>query len=539
MYTPNDNPDKAHLVKVVKVIHELLGRVLQESRKTEARVALLQLEQQLVFSKGEQVDLRLRDNNRKLLYQGTLKRQGGQRDNREMQVFLLDHALLMVKPNTTLQQLYVYKRPIPLEFLVVEAQEESIDQNTFASAREPSNRDEYPINFTYLGRNGYVLTLWASSVQGREKWLEAIAKQQALVREAAMKFGTLSLTATFFNRWNKVNCAAPFADGHRIAYGTERGVYFSDTRHREEAPEHVLDLGNVVQVNVVIECELLVVLSERSVITVPLDALDARNPKAGLKRAKTVSSDASFFKLGTCLGRTLLCVVNTSAVASTIKVLEPIDQAAQSKSKLILKKLLPGGNDALKVFKEFDIPIGASSLHLLKTRLCLGYAEGFQVIDLGTSDMAPLLDPADRSLDLVQPGVRVNNTSPTAIYLIENEFLLCYNEFAFYVDKNGRRAPLYYPYVLAFEQTFIEVHNVTTSQLVQMIPGKDLHCLFADTPPSIAQSSANSKTRLLQLLEHRPNLFIAGLSEQSPYTRDEIIIVSDDNVMTVELALFS
>lgn len=43
---------------------------------------------------------------------------------------------------------------------------------------------------------------------------------------------------------------------------------------------------------------------------------------------------------------------------------------------------------------------------------------------------------------------------------------------------------LQYPYVIAFETTFVEVHHVETGHLVQIIPGTGISCLFADTPPS-------------------------------------------------------
>jgi len=43
---------------------------------------------------------------------------------------------------------------------------------------------------------------------------------------------------------------------------------------------------------------------------------------------------------------------------------------------------------------------------------------------------------------------------------------------------------LQYPYVIAFEPTFVEVHHVETGHLVQIIPGTGISCLFADTPPS-------------------------------------------------------
>lgn len=90
---------------------------------------------------------------------------------------------------------------------------------------------------------------------------------------------------------------------------------------------------------------------EGAVITFPLDALDPRDPSAGLKRAKRISAHTSFFKAGHCLNRTLVCVVKSSQLSSTIKVLEPIDYTSRGKSKPTFRKLLQGGNDTLRLFR--------------------------------------------------------------------------------------------------------------------------------------------------------------------------------------------
>jgi hypothetical protein len=86
-------------------------------------------------------------------------------------------------------------------------------------------------------------------------------------------------------------------------------------------------------------------------MTFPLDALDPSDPSAGLKKAKRISSHTSFFKAGVCLGRTLVCVVKSSALSTTIKTLEPLDQNQRSRNKPTFKKLLQGGNETLRVFK--------------------------------------------------------------------------------------------------------------------------------------------------------------------------------------------
>jgi hypothetical protein len=74
--------------------------------------------------------------------------------------------------------------------------------------------------------------------------------------------------------------------------------------------------------------------------------------------------------------------------------------------------------------QEFYIPTESSSVHFLKTKLCVGCTKGFEIVDLETLDMQGLLDPHDASLDFV---MKRDNVRPIAIYRIEEDFLLCYD----------------------------------------------------------------------------------------------------------------
>ncbi|KAG8723135.1 RHO1 GDP-GTP exchange protein 2 [Ceratobasidium sp. 395] len=67
----------------------------------------------------------------------------------------------------------------------------------------------------------------------------------------------------------------------------------------------------------------------------------------------------------------------------------------RGKNKPTFKKLSQGGNDTLKVFKEFYIPTESHSIYFLKTTLCVACTKGFEIVDLETL-------PADASLDLVK-----------------------------------------------------------------------------------------------------------------------------------------
>lgn len=96
----------------------------------------------------------------------------------------------------------------------------------------------------------------------------------------------------------------------------------------------------------------------------------------------------------------------------------------------------------------------SSSIHFLRTKLCVGCTKGFEIVDLETLDAQGLLDPNDTSLDFVQ---KRENVRPMAIFRVDSEFLLCYegsctvlgfismlttlpSDFAFYINKNGWRS---------------------------------------------------------------------------------------------------
>ncbi|KAF8449011.1 CNH domain-containing protein [Boletus edulis BED1] len=578
-HTHEDNPDKQTLAQAVTIIREFLAKVNVESGKTENRFNLLQLDQQLVYRPGEQVDLKLQDPSRELVYKGALNKRGGsQGDSGDLLVYLFDHALLMVKQKSKHEQYKVYRRPIPLELLFISAQSKEVvkrvsDRGAPYPPQIPIKVDgkgDFSITFVHLGRKFYQITLWASTFVSHRKWVDTISKQQELLRERSTAFDTTTVSEGFFLGSNRVNCAAPFANGRRIAFGTDDGVYLSDLREPNREPIKVLALLDVSQVDVLEEYQLLIVLSERQVITFPLEALDPMDPLAGLKRAKRISSHTSFFKAGICLGKTLVCVVKSSPLSSTIKTLEPIDQNIRGRSKPTFRKLLQGGNDTLKLFREFYIPVESSSIHFLKTRLCVGCSKGFEIVDLESLDTQSLLDPADGSLDVVR---KRENLRPMAIYRIDNEFLLCYDEFAFYVNRSGWRSrpnfmvhwegsptgfAMRYPYVLAFEPTFVEIRHVETGLVSQVIQGNNLRLLFADTPPSGTSTAnpqhnayyasqpyqSNPYHQVPPSIYGRPSLpgygppVATGYGQYPSYTqgdRDEILMVSDDRVLTLRL----
>ena len=246
----------------------------------------------------------------------------------------------------------------------------------------------------------------------------------------------------------------------------------------------------MTQIDVLEEYQLLLVLSQKSLLSYPLSALNPNEP-ALAKRPKKIQSHCNFFRTGICLGRHLVCCVKSSALSTTIKVFEPNDAMSKGKKQKGFK-MFNSGQDELKAFKEFYIPTESSSIHFLKSKLCVACARGFEVVSLETLETQSLLDQADTSLDFV---ARKENVRPIHIERLNGEFLLNYSEFSFFVNRNGWRArpdwridwegqpqsfSLSYPWILAFEPNFIEIRNIETNA-VHIVPHRNIRMLHTST----------------------------------------------------------
>lgn len=490
-YTPTTSPDREDLPRVIDMIKQFLSKVNAETGKSANSFHLAKLDQQLLFKPGEAVDLRLRDPMRELTFKGTLKRRAGpQSESSELQAFLFDHALVITKPKTINKQDFykVTRKPIPLELLVVTIYDElsvtgkgsqtrvrtttsklstgqRMENVMLTGAPKQDAKQGYALTLTRLGRNGYTLTLWASTYVARQKWMEHIESGQDALRARSNLFSAVPLLSEHFfqSASRRAVCAIPFDFGRRIIYGAHDGVYLSELREKARNPIKVLPLSNVTQVDILEEFQVLIVLADRTLHTFMLDQLDPQDPLGNLKRGRRIQGLVNFFRAGTCLGRTLVCLVKSSPMSnSTIRTLEPVEaqhqhqrgphalgnqpsylppahnaafpnagaglQQQPNKSKRpALQKLLqgpPGQSEALRVFKEFYVPMESKSVHFLKSKLCIAATKGFEVVDLETLDTQALLDPADPSLDFV---FRKENLKPMMIYRIHKEFLLCYD----------------------------------------------------------------------------------------------------------------
>lgn len=367
-YTKDDNPDKKDIPKAIGLIKDFLARVNAESGKAENHFNLLQLNQQLKWNPGEYTDLKLTEENRVILTKMNFKK--GPTDTSEVQVYLFDHAVLMCRTKTVnkREELRVYRKPIPLELLVIAEMDQVIPRLGIAkrpssslipgakssASSTPGQKDVYPITFRHLGKGAYELQLYATSVTQRKKFIELVEAQQSKLRERSSNFYTKTLLCEgFFNAQNRVNCLVPTDGGRKLIYGTDNGIYIADRWPKDKAtkPKRILDASQVSQIDTLEEYRLLLVLSNKTLTSYPFEALDANNQNPLATRPRKIQGHANFFKAGIGLGRHLVCSVKTSALSTTIKVYEPMDDLTKGKKKPAISKMFAGGQDTLKPFK--------------------------------------------------------------------------------------------------------------------------------------------------------------------------------------------
>lgn len=515
--TEPDNPDHKNIPEAIAKIREFLVDLNHESGRTENRFALAQLNRSLAFRFGEYVDLKLTDENRKLVYEGDMSKRPGEND---LHAYLFDHAILFVKNKATGKRdvQKVNSKPIPLELLRIRADDSpyvnkasssSLNASTSSFRKTSSNNrkpDTYPITFQHIGRRGGEITVYAPTFQARRSWIDEIHRQQDELKRKGDVYTQHVLQEGFFGTGvvPHLTCAQPFDGGRKLLYGNPHGIYLSDIVYEEgkriphaTKPELVVAMPNITQIDVLEVYGTVLFLSDKTIHSLSLDYLEERDAHANTRRAKHIASQCSFYEVAECAGRTLLTVVKSSSLSSNIRVLEPSDVRTLQQKRPPLRRLLSSNQAAqaegFKLFKPaVDVPSSMISVSYLRSHLCLGCSKGFELLDLNTLKIEELLDPADTSLDFV---IKRDSLRPISIYRINKEFLLNYSDFSFFINGNGWRSKpnwiiqwesspkqivLCYPYLIGFESGFIEIRTMNTD-LLCAIPGENIRFLHEST----------------------------------------------------------
>jgi hypothetical protein len=123
-------------------------------------------------------------------------------------------------------------QPIPLELLVFNTPDETYNAklsggggrtkqlmsrpsaNKSSTAAhvppKPESKHGFSITIVHLGKKGYSMQLWVDTYVSRKKWLEAIDKQQTILRERSCVFVADTITEGYFHGLRRISCVSPY-----------------------------------------------------------------------------------------------------------------------------------------------------------------------------------------------------------------------------------------------------------------------------------------------------------------------------------------
>ncbi|KAK6359863.1 hypothetical protein TWF696_000996 [Orbilia brochopaga] len=297
----------------------------------------------------------------------------------------------------------------------------------------------------------------------------------------------------------QINCATAFQTGmgygkQMVAIGTDAGVYISDYDNPRGWTKAINTIARVTQIAVLEDFSLFLVLADRTLIAYHLDVVV---PPAGgvpvsesAKRAPQKLSggkDVGFFATSRMKDRMLVFYKRKDGLHSTFKVLEPVFQKATERKSRFHRR---GTTEFFREFDEFYIPTECYGISLFHSSLSIHSSKGFEVMTLDKKQ--PWSIPELKAPHVQAIAARLGNQKPLGMFRLSDiEFLLCYEECGVYVNKHGdvsrsvimefvgkaKACAHYPPYVLLFDQDFVEIRNADNGRLRQVIAGRDARCL--------------------------------------------------------------
>ncbi|PVH14276.1 uncharacterized protein CXQ87_002404 [Candidozyma duobushaemuli] len=508
--TNESSPDYKNLVKAKEEIEKVLNKINIQTGESTDRHKIMVLHRLLGRQTLEdRFNFKLNYNNR-IIYQVTLSRK---RDNEKIDLYLFEHALLLVKHKIQNKREVhkVFEKPIYLPLLFVNSGYDSpgiksilqfrengsiVSDTSLRNRAEASNynpvsssQQKLQVNFLGLGNNPVHVSLYADDVTNQSQILSQVQQQQRKLLDKHDIFSLSKYETRRFTGHNRINCAVPCYGGKKLLYGTDAGVWVSTVRSISMTsnekicsdPTMVISKPYISQMEVLVEYSKLLVLSEKTLYEFDLSCTDSLDHVKNTRSGKIILNYVSFFKTGVCDGRLLVCAVKSGS-AKAISIVEPtnpFDPKMRGKGK----------KPEVREIAFMSEPV---SISFLKTKLCIGCTKGFEILSLEAGRKEPILDEADPSLDF---ATQRESVAPLGIHRLGKNFLLSYSEFSFLINRNGWRTKhdwgifwegspqniaLFYPYLLAFDPGFIEIRDLESTTLIRALIGENIRFLHSN-----------------------------------------------------------
>ncbi|KAI9342643.1 CNH domain-containing protein [Obelidium mucronatum] len=324
----------------------------------------------------------------------------------------------------------------------------------------------------------------------REQWKKKIEGHQHVRNSKTPFTNTIVMEAS--NRVGRFVDATVFTDSEgkeRLMVATQTAAYLglsSGSRGGLGTKYSLIDspimsVGErITQVDVLEKFDLLLVLTAEGVLfSYSLKAVLSNNRSQAGNRHK-IASHVSFFKIGVCDDKVLICAVGDTGLRWQMKLLDPASKVKKS-------FFSTSQSHEMHVYKDIFIPTPVTCIDFLKVRVVIGTCRGFEMVHMkliGADGNSPLLDSTDQNLKFIRNREDLN---PLGLFrLNDSQFLLCFQDQGFAITKNGKLAvgsvgfywrnllPTQFahfsPYILAVSRHAIDVFHDLNGDLVQSIP---------------------------------------------------------------------
>ncbi|CAA7267017.1 unnamed protein product [Cyclocybe aegerita] len=455
---------------------------------------------------------------------------------------LLDNYLLLMReekrPNGSIKRLLM-SRPMPLSFLRLgsfdsppDTRKEKSEEGRLLDSFRYQNVPIYPFTIYHAAsRSTRRYTLYVTSETLRKKWYNAFVDAIGVHRvrqESNMWFSPQVLTDDFFRITKteaqhggvskvtgRIVCAVPFMHGSRrfLVVGCAPGIYIASVN--SEQYRWVLQHKNPTSLSALTTLgtktfNRLIVHADSMVMTYSLDILariavgsSARQTlEASLERIGGSDANIVFCKHIHLGGRALLVCATKRRLSSsmTLQVLEAVDTTEQAVS--------PARSKASSVIRNFRgygdpgyVPKDAYDIVALAKTIGICTSGGIVTADptnLAKSSVAVVPDLSEASNNEPMENLKshLEGHKPLGFVRVDpNELLVVYDELGCYINKHGvptRRSgyikwetkAFSYAHrnghVLLISPEFIEVRNITTGRIVQVIEGQEIRLLYSD-----------------------------------------------------------
>lgn len=289
-------------------------------------------------------------------------------------------------------------------------------------------------------------------------------------------------------------------------------------------------MTKVTQIAVLEEFNLFLLIAERSLIAYHLDVVCPTNRNGpalsndSMRNAPqklSGSRDVGFFVTGKMKERTLVFYKKKEGMNSVFKVLEPVYQKSTEKKRGFFKR---GTTEFFREYDEFYIPAESTGMNLFHSSLAVSTARGFEVLTLDKKQPWSVPELKADHVQNIAAAIK-DQKALSMLRLSDQEFLLCYERHAVYVNKHGdvsrsvimdfvgsnaQAAALYGPYLVLFNDDFVEVRNAQNGRLKQIIAGREVKCLDDGTSWPAGANGANGSAavppRTLKLVMQHPEI---------------------------------